>query len=86
VALELHAEGNEGLDIAAAADDLDDDVQADTLRTFLTVLRGWWEFRLGLCGLQVGSGLWRYEERQRSAEARFEVDVDAAIVCSMSEE
>jgi hypothetical protein len=80
VALELHAEGNEGLDIAATADDLDDDVQPDTLWTFLTVLRRWWKFRLGPCLPRVDFGLWRDEERQRFAEPRFEIDVDAAIV------
>lgn len=81
VALELGAEGDEGLDVAAATDDLDDNIQADAPGTTRGVL---WRYALpfALVLRRVAGD----EEGECSAECGVEVDVNASIVCGTCEQ
>lgn len=83
--LELAAEGDKGLDIAAAPDDLDDDVELDgelvkyrRLSFLFGKLGVFWGSRL-LFGwerrLEVGD-----EAGKGTAEARVDIDIDSTIV------
>lgn len=80
--LELAAEGDKGLDIAAAPDDLDDDVELDgelvKYRRFSFPLRKLGVFRRSRLlerRLEVGD-----EARKGTAEARVDIDIDSTIV------
>lgn len=53
--LELTAQGNKGLNIAAAADDLDDDVELDGVFALFGVVWCFWLLWLSLWALLAGN-------------------------------
>ena len=55
VLFELTAQGNEGLDIAAATNDLDDYVELNRVFALFGIFRCLWFLRLGLWTLLAGN-------------------------------